>query len=359
MKRHKILVTGAGGAASLGFCRSLNDADTPYELIGVDCDRYHLSLAEVHHRYLAPPYTDPDYLDVFNYIIEQHGVEFLHSQPDLEIEFLSEHREQIKTLTNFPSKDAVATCIDKFQSYNKWQREGIKVPRTLFIRDRADLHDAFLELGTPLWIRNIKGAGGKGSLPTSDFLEAAAWIDFCEGWGHFTAAECLTKRTTTWTSIWDKGELVVAQTRERLYWEYSNNSFSGVTGLTGTGVTVDDEAVTDVAVASILAIDPVPNGIFSVDMTYDSRGVPNPTEINIARFFTTHYFFTCAGVNFPDIFVRLSLGLPVRRLDKKINPLLEGLTWTRGMDTRPLLASLPHFWQFGRELEDIREQLKK
>ncbi len=353
----KIIITGAGGAPSLGFCRSLNDADTNYEIIGVDCNKYHLSLAEVDHKYLVPPVDDPSYIEVLNHIIEKHQVDFLHSQPDVEIEFLSNHREKIKAKMNFPSKESVSICADKWKSYNKWKSAGIKVPKTLFIQNIKDLSNAFKYLGRNIWLRSIKGAGGKGSLPTSDFKEACAWIDFCDGYGSFNAAERLSGRTTTWSSIWNNGHLIAAQTRERLYWEYSNNSFSGVTGLTGTGITVDDKRVTDIALASILAIDPVPNGIFSVDMTYDFDGVPNPTEINIARFFTTHYFFTCAGINFPDIFVRMSLGLPIKKLKKKINPLPEGLAWVRGMDTKPILVNLSHFSQLEKELENIKGAL--
>jgi len=358
MKKIKVIVTGAGGAASIGFCHSLYDADTNYEIIGVDRDKYHLNLAKVDHRYLVPSAKDPDYIEVLNYIIEKHHPDFLHSQPDVEIEVLSDNREKFKVKTNFPSKETVRICVDKWQSYKKWKDAGVKVPATLFIRNRQDLLSAFKNLGKTIWLRDIKGAGGRGSLPTSNFKEACAWIDFCAGWGHFNAAVLLSPRTTTWSSIWDNGKLIVAQTRERLYWEYCSNSSSGITGLTGTGITVDDEAVTDVAIASIYAIDPVPHGIFSVDMTYDFDGVPNPTEINIARFFTTHYFFTCAGVNFPDIFIRTSLGLPVEELSKKINPLPEGLAWTRGMDIKPVLGNISNFSKFEEDLNNLRIQIR-
>lgn len=359
MKKVKIIVTGAGGAASLGFCRSLNDANINYEIIGVDSDKYHLSLAEVDYRYLVPPVNDPDYIKVLNYIAGKHQVDFLHSQPDVEIEVLSDNREKLKVKTNFPSKKAVRLCVNKWESYKKWKDAGIKVPRTLFINNRKDLLEAFKNLGETIWLRNIKGAGGKGSLPTSNFKEACAWIDFCNGWGHFNAAELLSNRTTTWSSIWNNGKLVVAQARERLYWEYRNNSSSGVTGLTGTGITIDDKIVTDVAVATIHAIDSIPHGIFSVDMTYDFDGVPNPTEINVARFFTTHYFFTCAGINLPDIFVKTSLGMPIKKLKKKINPLPEGLSWTRGMDTKPVLSNLSNFVKLEKGLDNIRVQIRK
>lgn len=359
MKKIKVIVTGAGGSASIGFWRSLNDADTDYEIIGVDCDKYRLNLVETDYKYLIPCVDDPDYIKILNHIAKKHKADFLHAQPDTEIELLSELRNGLKVKTNFPSKEAVRICVDKWKSYRKWEAAGVKVPKTLMIYNKKDLLNAFQDLGKTIWIRGIKGAGGKGSLPTSDFDEACTWIDFCKGWGEFNAAELLSDRTVTWQSIWNSGKLVVAQTRERAYWEYSSKIFSGVTGLTGTGVTVDDGTVNDVALASIFAIDSEPHGIFSVDMTYDFEGVPNPTEINIARFFTTHYFFTCAGVNFPDIFVRTSLGLQIKELEKIINPLPEGLAWIRGMDSRPVLVNLSCFSQFEEDLEHLRMQIKE
>lgn len=42
-------------------------------------------------------------------------------------------------------------------------------------------------------------------------------------------------------------------------------------------------------------------------MTYDKNGVPNPTEINISRFFTAIYFFTKAGLNMPEIYKDLAI----------------------------------------------------
>ena len=64
-------------------------------------------------------------------------------------------------------------------------------------------------------------------------------------------------------------------------------------------MTVSDPVVDDIAQRAIRAINPEPSGIFGVDLTYDRDGVPNPTEINIGRFFTTHQFFTAAGLNMP------------------------------------------------------------
>ncbi len=46
-------------------------------------------------------------------------------------------------------------------------------------------------------------------------------------------------------------------------------------------------------------------------MTYDRNDAVRATEINIGRFFTTIHFFTQAGLNMPEIFMKLAFGEPV------------------------------------------------
>ena len=176
-----------------------------------------------------------------------------------------------------------------------------------FTQGLGQLAKAFKEFGAPIWLRAVVSpGGGKGSFRADHLKVARSWIDFCEGWGNFTAAECLQPDSITWTSLWKDGELIVAQGRRRLYWEFGDRAPSGITGLTGTGVTVSDPVVDDIALSAVKAVDGKPNGIFAVDLTYDRQGTPNPTEINIGRFFTTHLFFTRAGLNLPHVFVKLA-----------------------------------------------------
>ena len=149
----------------------------------------------------------------------------------------------------------------------------------------------------------------------------------------------LTPDTVTWLSLWHEGKLVVAQSRERRGWTHGNRTVSGVTGVTKVGVTSDSELVTEVAVQAVKAVSKVPHGIFGVDMAYDKAGMPNPTEINISRFFTTVLFFTQAGLNIPEIFKDIALYDEFPQLERVINPLPKGLFWLRGMDTTPRLMT--------------------
>jgi hypothetical protein len=355
MKR--ILITGAGGSPAVNFTRSLRKAPEDIYMVGTDFDKFYLMRAEVDKRYLVPAARDPHYIDMLNKIIDDEKIEFIHAQNDTEVNVLSANRDKLHAKTLFPDQKTIETCQDKFLSFEKWEAAGIKVPKTYIIKTKDDVKKYLEEFGGKMWIRATTGAGGRGSLPVSDFDTAVNWLNFCKGWdGTFTASELLEKDSITWMSIWDNGELVVAQGRRRLYWELSKLSPSGVTGATGGGETVSDPVLDDIAQKTILAIDKKPNGLFAADLTYDKDGVPNPTEINIGRFFTTHQFFTELGVNMPYMFVKLAYGEKVPAVKKKLNPAKDHMVWIRGMDFEPVLASMA---EIDANVKDLEKRLKE
>ena len=337
MKR--ILVTGAGGPATNSFVRSLRDADEEYCIIGVDAGKYNIFRAETDCAYLCPKATDEAYIPFINMIVEKEKIDFIHSQPEIELYELSKHRDELNCKHFMPKHHIVEICRDKWQSYIAWRDTGIKVPKTMLVEDYTTLSLAFQEFRSGnIWIREITGAAGKGSLSRPSFKHALHQIEERNGYGKTVAAEHLTDKTITWQSIWQEGQLVVAQGRRRLYWEFANRAQSGVTGLTGTGVTVSDPELDELAIKCIHAIDKEPHGIFSVDFTFDWDGVPNPTEINIGKFFTTHHFLTRTGCNMPDIFVMLAFG-EYGGDYQILNPCDEEMYWIRGIDTLPKLVS--------------------
>ena len=248
-----------------------------------------------------------------------------------------------------PDLETIENCVDKEKSYEIWKTSGVRVPETLLVATEADLHEAFKRFGTRIWIRATEGGGGRGALPAEDFEFARLWIDHFDGWGEFTAAQCLTPETVTWLSIWYEGDLVVGQGRRRRSWNFGNRTLSGVTGVTGVAETFADKEVDRLAQEAIHTISDTPHGIYGVDMTYGQDGLPYVTEINIGRFFTTHYFFTKAGLNMPEIYTALALEGRRPALERRVNPLPDGLVWIRGMDVEPVLTTVP-------ELEALEAQ---
>lgn len=347
VKLAKIFVTGAGSAQSNGVINCLlADKDEDNFVVGLGSDMYDLMLCKAHKKILMPHSTKPDYKEKLLKVLRQEKPDMIHFQHDREVYIAMGFRKEIEETgvkMLIPDFETIDTCVHKYKSWKKFKDYGIKVPENIIINNEEDLRRAFKELGNKdgtIWLRSMSiGGGGKGALPTADFETAFDWINNADGWGDFVAANLLTKETVTWLSIWKDGELIVGQGRRRAGWAHSALSPSGVTGVTKVGETYSNPLVDEIAQNACRAVSKVPHGIYGVDMTYDEEGVPNPTEINISRFFTTVEFFAQAGLNMPVILKNLCLGRNFPLPEKKCNPLKDGYLWLRAMDTAPLLTT--------------------
>lgn len=342
----KILIAGAGGAPSEGVINSLLKSKKQETIIGMGSEPSDLVLSNACRKYYVPYANDPNYKNSLIKILNIEKPNLIHFQNDLEIYHASLIRDDIHstgTKTFIPDHNTICTCVNKYQSWLKFKDAKIIVPENFMLNDENDLKKAFKSLGDKngtIWLRASSiGGGGKGSIPTNDYELAKSWINRHNGWGDFIAAEMLTSNTVTWLSIWHEGELIVAQTRKRTGWIHGNRSASGVTGVTKIGQTYSDTKIDEIAINTIKSVSKKPHGIFGVDMAYDFNGIPNPTEINISRFFTTILFFTEAGLNMPEIFKDIALYNEFPTIEQKINPLPDNLLWLRGMDTKPKLMT--------------------
>lgn len=337
----KIIVTNAGRSTAINFCRSLRLAPEKYEIIGLEQSKYSILNAEVDQKILCPSGDSEYYLPFLKDVIKNTKADLLYpSKTNEELWLISRERNNLGIKTFLPEDDVIQIFEDKFATNDYLKRTGIKVPETFLINNENDLKKAFEILKNGVWLRAVKGCGGKGSMPTKSFDMAKAWIDRFNGWGCFTASERLTDKTATWTGIWKDGNLVVSQIRKRLYWEYSYLAPSGVTGITGAQVTAKDKIIDEIALKSIFAITGKPHGIVSVDFTYDYDGLPNPTEIQASRFYTSTYFLAKAGLNLPYIFIKLAFDEKIEEFEEKFSPLEEGLLWVKYVDCLPQLSSV-------------------
>ena len=329
----RVLVTGAGGPAGIGVTRSLKVAG--YEVVGTDCDKWSLHFAETSRKYLVPRADDPTYIARINDIIQREGVDFLHAQPDPEVAVVSEGRYLIRAKTMLPKPEVVVVCQDKMLTNRRLLGTGVPIPKTVDLRGES-LHDASLILGSEFWVRDRRGAAGRGAwhVKPGRAREAEAWVSANNGWSTYIASEYLPGACVTWQSVWCDGELVCAQSRERLEWAMPNRSPSGVTGVTGVARTISRSDVAEIGEACVRALDLRPNGIYGVDMKEDRKGTPRVTEVNIGRFFTTIEFFTQMGLNMPDLYVRAGMGQRWKEPER----LPDDWYWIRSMDSLPRLV---------------------
>ncbi len=339
MKR--ILITGAGGSAAYNFYDSLKLAfgDDLY-VVGTDVKPFHLELIEVDKKYLVPPVTDPTYIDVINRIIEDEQIDLIHPQPDVEVNFISKNRDKFNAKVFLPEYDVVEACHDKMTFNKLLADKGIAVPKAYYIATPQDLKDSLQDLLTiqpKVWLRAIRGAGSRGSLPINSFYQGDAWIDYWRNfkgidYGDFMASEFLPGHEFAWQSLWYEGELVTSQARERLEYIFGNLTPSGQTSSPSVAKTVNRDDVNEIGQAAVRAVSDKPHGVFCVDMKEGGDGVPKVTEINVGRFFTTSNFFAHAGLNMPAMYVELAIDGKTTQKPAVLNPLEDDLYWVRMVD---------------------------
>lgn len=345
MKR--LMVTGCGGSAGNNFIRSLRLANEKFYIVGTDVNKYHIKLSSADKDYLICPYTHRDYIPTLNGIIKKEKIELLHSQPDTEVQVISENREKIITKTMLPSKSAIRLAFNKLACAFYLKEFDVPVPHSFPINNLKDLHNAieFLEKrGHKIfWVRAIRGAGSRASLPVKDYNQAKMWIDYWNDmkdvkWGDFMISEFLPGKEYAFQSIWKKGELITSQARERIEYLFGNRMPSGQSSTPTIAKTVSNERVNQVGFMGITAIDKEPNGIYCVDLKENKEGVPCITEINAGRFFTTSIFFSTAGCNMPYMYVKSAYNEPLP-LIPRYNPLREDLYWIRQIDMQERLIT--------------------
>ncbi len=340
MKR--IMVTGSGGPAGINFVMSLRIAPEKMFVVGTEANSHFVYLAPTDRKYLVPKATEHLYIDKLNELTEKEKIEFLHPQPDIEVQVVSENREKLKAKTFLPSKKAVKACQDKLESAKIWQSKAIPVARTMMLRKEQEIDKAFEEFGNPIWIRARHGAGGRGSTPANNKKTAISWINYWKSrnvdW-EFIAQEHLPGKNIGFHSLWKDGNLVTSMARERIEYIYPYLAPSGITGTPAVQRTVHDREVNRIGTEAVLAIDPNFNGIACVDLKENKDGIPCATEINAGRMFTTSFFFSYASeilrkdhyANIPYLYVKLAYNEEIPRIPK-YNALPENTYWIRHID---------------------------
>lgn len=340
MKR--ILVTGAGGSASYNFVKSLRDNPNKEKIyvVGVDTSKYHMELSPLDKRYIVPFYTESGYIDEINKIIKTEKINFIHMQPDGEVNYISENREKIHAKTFLPSDKTIKICQDKMLFNSTLREKGVPVPEAYMINNYSDLKKGLqnlLKYNQKVWLRATKGAGSKASLPINDFEHAKMWIDYWQkmkgiGLGDFMISEFLPGKEYAFQSVWKNGRLIMSQSRERMEYVFGHLMPSGQSSSPSVAKTVNNDEVNKTAYDAVKSVDNNANGIFCVDLKTDKNNMIKVIEVNAGRFFTTSYFFSQAGINMPYYYLRLGMGEKIDKNIKKFNNLEEDLYWVRMID---------------------------
>jgi len=347
-----ILVTGAGGPAGVNFCKSLKISREDFRIIGTDVNDYHMHLMEADVKYKTPRADDDSYLEVLNKIIKKEEVDLVHPQPDIEVFYVGSYRDSINAKVFLPKQETIALCQDKELTSLMLRIKDKPAPKTLPLlkHDKKGeimnnlktetINEFFEHLGSPMWVRATKGAGGRGSTIAHTPETVLNWCNYWRSrdkkWD-FIAQEYLSGRNIAFHSVWKKGELISSMARERLEYIYPYLSPSGITGTPVVQRTVHDSKINNIGPEVIKTLDPEYDGVACVDFKENRRGDPFVTEINPGRFFTTSFFFTRAGLNLPYIYVKTALEESIKGYIPLYNGLPKDFYWIRHIDCRAKL----------------------
>lgn len=342
----RVLVTGSGGLAGVNFVRALRASTKGYYIVGTDYNKYHILYPDVDARYPTPRHDDAKFIPRVAEIAKKERVEFLHAQPSSEAFVIASKREKIPCKVFLPKASVMKVGQDKLASQERLKASGVPVADTVQVKGKADVRKAFSKLGKPLWVRARHGAGGRLSLLCNDATEAWLWIELWVRRGGGTYAEFIIQeylpgRNIAWDSLWKDGKLVTSYSRERLEYPFKHISPSGITGTPSVSRTIHDARLNEAGQKAVKAIDPLPNGAYSVDVKESEQGKPCITEVDAGKFHSTMPLWGYIAVkhlgmpeyaNLADLYVRLGIGEDVRDMPPKTDLLPEGYYLLRDMD---------------------------
>tara|TARA_B100001250_G_scaffold407306_1_gene427842 strand:+ start:1605 stop:2600 length:996 start_codon:yes stop_codon:yes gene_type:complete len=291
-----VLLTGAAGAIAMDLAFSLYQAKL--NVFATEADEDNFSLVSRNCKYYdnvfrAPRAGSDDYIIRINEIIERENIDLVIPNPDFEVGFISNIREQINSLLFLPSDQTVQILLSKSSTAKKI---GDLAPKTFDVNNEQDLAEA-ISSEEVVWLRPKTGAGGKGSLVVSDSKFGWMWVEYWKDRGFsssWIAQEYLDGGNYNVTLIYDRASNLCGMGMlERLGYIHEAISPTGVTGDVRLAQTVKLDNIVEVAKRAVNLIDKNPIGVFSVDLMGDKVSEINP------RFAGRPRLYTLSGANFP------------------------------------------------------------
>jgi carbamoylphosphate synthase large subunit len=335
--RRRLLLTGAGSAATSNLIRSLRAGYRSAAIIGAHSDRFLLKKSSADRNYLLPAMTHRSYFRALDRVIARERVNLVIPTTDAEVHAFARRRARRPVVQPRPA--VVDLCQDKYRLNVALRARGVPVPATYPVTSLRALDGIFARLPAraPVWCRVRSGSGSTGAIPVMRPEQARSWIAY---WSEmrgipatsFILSEYLPGRDFSCQALWKAGRLVLTKTCERLSYFGGGGNPSGTSSISQLAKTVAAPEVVAVCTSAIRAIDPRASGTFNFDLRENARGVPCLTEINAGRFPSGTSIFDLTGrANVAATFVRLALGERVALHDAY--DAAEGYYTVRDLDT--------------------------
>lgn len=320
----RLLLTGAGTAATSNLIRSLRVGDASLVIVGCHADRFVLKKSSADRNHLIPTLDHPGFFRALRRVIDKERIDLLIPTTDGEVSAFARHRARIPCRLYLPRTRVIDVCQDKYRLNLLLRRHGVPAPLTFPVTSLDSIEKIFAHLRacSLVWCRIRTGSGSMGAIPVKRPDQARSWIAY---WREmrgipvtsFTLSEYLPGRDFSCQSLWKDGRLVLIKTCERLSYFGGGASPSGISSVSHLAKTVVEPRVVDVCVRAIRALDPRASGTFNLDVRENADGGACITEINAGRFSSGNLIHALTGKrNLSATFVRVALGEPVEFHDE-------------------------------------------
>lgn len=179
MDKIKVLIAGVGGGChGLEIMKALRVSSIQYYICGVDMSKQSLGFLKADTSYVVPPAFNDEYIPTILDICEKERIQviFHGSEPDIEV--LSENRETFEERGIFlplNSREVIDTCLNKKKTFIFLKHKGITIPKTVAVGSKKDI-DAIDFL--PAVIKPYIGGGGSNNAFIAQDKEEL--VLFCE-----------------------------------------------------------------------------------------------------------------------------------------------------------------------------------
>lgn len=344
-KQIRVMTTSCGGGIGPDVASSLKRSGLNLYVIGTDASaRGRIFGSQICDKVIeAPLANDPSFKERIDRICQDYEIDAIIFNHSKELRVIAERKLKFNAKCLFPNHEDILTCTSKWRVIKKLLDKGFvdAVPRTSLINHKQAIITTFKEFKPPLWLRIPEGAGARGALLVNKPEHAIGWIDYWKDIKNYTGQwilqEYLPGRNFSWSSIWHEGQLIASSSQERLEYFMASAAITGISGATSVCKIVHDERIHKLGVKVVSGIF-YPHGVFTMDAREDARGNVKLTEIE-NRMQGRNRLHTSAGVNLPEIVVRVLMRLPLDGAIDKIDGGIEGTTLYRQLDLEPIVRN--------------------
>jgi len=342
-KRIKVLASSCGGGIGPDVIYGLKQNDLNLYVIGMDGSNAGRSFgSQICDEVVEAPFAnDPRFKERIDDICEKHEIDVIIFNHSKELRAIADRKLLFNTKCLLPKHEDMLTCTSKWRVIKKLLSKKLEdaMPKTSLVDNKQTIIEAFKEFKAPLWLRIPEGSGARGALLVNKPKHAVDWIDYWKEMKNYTGQwllqEYLPGRNFSWSSVWHEGQLIASSSQERIEYFMANAAVTGISGATSVARIAHDERLHKLGVKVVSSIF-YPHGIFTIDAREDIEGNIKVTEIE-NRMQGRNRLYTSAGINLPEIIVKVLMDIPLNKSIKMIGGGVEGITLRRQLDFKPIV----------------------